>query len=135
MQETMEFWKAVALRKPIEKGIYCKALQNGTFVFLVNVGYYVYDSVGIRKKRFLRANCKSLEEARIKHAELRKESREKVVENRKNKIKKRIAQLEQELEDYKATLEVMSDKELYEAVISTDENSELYDESEINWNV
>lgn len=45
----------------------------------------------------------------------------------------RIKQLEQEVEDLRATLEVKGDKELYDTIKSTDENTELYDEKDLKW--
>ena len=39
----------------------------------------------------------------------------------------------QEVENYKATVEVMSDKELYDTIKNVDENTELFDEDELEW--
>ena len=138
MQETMEFWKAIALHKPVETGIYCRARQDGTLVYEALVTFYV--TGGKRKSR--RVACATLEDARAKRKEFQRQYQVRKGEPPKGKystyvsqLKERIAQLEQELEDYKATLEVMSDKELYEAVTSPVNMDELCDESEINWNV
>lgn len=118
MRETMKFWKNIALRKPVATGIYCKAMQDGTFRFTVNVPVYVLDnegkiardSKGRPVKKFLHATCNTLEEARIKRKELQKQQKRKGFRGRtpkdKDKLKivalqERIAQLEEELAEFR----------------------------------
>ena len=113
MRETMKFWKNIALRKPVATGIYCKALQDGTFRFLVNVPVYVLDeegniardSKGKPIKKFLHANCDTLEKARIMRKELQKQQKRKGFRGRtlkdECKLKAKIAALR----EYTALLE------------------------------
>ena len=54
----------------------------------------------------------------------------------KAKLLKRIEALERAVKDINdtlATLLIKSDKELYETIMNTDENSELYNEEDIKW--
>lgn len=132
MQEiSRELLVIMAKRGSIETGIFPRLTDEG-IIYRVQIGIVSYKN-GKRKQKNMYATCNSLEEARAKRDEFQQLQVRKGAKGKMAQLKERIAQLEEEVEDLRATLEIKGDKELYDVIKSTDENTELYDEKDLKW--
>lgn len=113
MQEiSTELLRVMARRGALETGIFPRLKEDGNIVYHVQIGIASYEN-GKRRTKSKYATCDTLEEARAKRDEFRQYQARKgqKVQSHTKKLEQRIAQLEQEVRDLRATLDIKDDEE------------------------